>query len=153
MVIEIAPSNSLQLFSAGLDRLKRIMAFAVGASICAMGISVLTLPGFETEALAVMKALIAVALFVTGVAMMRVGTVRKPVSLAFDRQTEEWKFASGRGKATKFENAAPRGSVLTLNGSDAAMLDDRANPLFDLHLDQPARQTLMSEYHRLQAAV
>lgn len=154
MVIEIAPSNSLQLFvTAGLDRLKRIMAVAVGASICVMGISVLALPGFEAEALALIKALIGVSLFVSGVAMTRVGTVRQPVELAFDRSTEEWKMSARRGKAVKLENIAPRGSVLTLRGSDAAMRDERANPLFELHLEKPARQALVSEFHRLQAAV
>lgn len=152
MVIEVAPSNSQQLFGLILERLKRFLAFVAGVCVCAMGISVLTLPGFEADAMAVMKALIGVALFVTGVALMRVGTKRAPVSLAFDRQSEEWKIASGRGKAKHFEKAAPRGSVLRLSQVGAAMYDAAANPLFDLHLDTPARQTLMTEYQRLQSA-
>lgn len=151
MVIEIAPSNRLQLFSAGMDRLKRILAIAVGACICVMGISVLMLPGFEAEAMTVIKSMIGVSLLVCGVAMTRVGTVRKPIELAFDRTTEEWKLSAHKGRNLQLESAAPRGSVLTLSGSAAAMHDERASPLFDLHLDKPARTTLVSEYQRLQA--
>ena len=152
MVLEIAPSNRLQLFSAGVDRLKRILAVAVGVSICVMGISVLMLPGFEAEAMTVIKSMIGVSLLVCGVSMTRVGTVRKPIELAFDRTTEEWKLSARKGRKMQMENAAPRGSVLTLTGNAASMHDARAVPLFDLHLDKPARTALVSEYQRLQSA-
>ena len=153
MVIEIAPCNSLQLFSVAINWLTRCMAFVVGLSVCAMGVSVLLLPGFEADALVIIKSLIGVLLLVCGVAVTRVGTVRSPVNLAFDRATEEWKMSSRRGRKAEFIRAAPRGSVLTLKRQGAALRDDHANALFDLHLDKPARAALMSEYQRMQAAV
>lgn len=152
MVIEVASANRFQMLKMKFAILRRIAAICIGLLICAAGLSVMFLPQFETESASVMMALIGGSLLVLGTIIARVGSVRQPVDLAFDRQTEEWKLASLRGRKVTYERVAPRGSVLNLTGRFAAMTDGAAAPLFSLHLDSDARTKLLDEHHRLAAA-
>lgn len=152
MVLEIAPRNILQLMKTLMEISNRFLSVVIGFAAVVFGTSVLVAPGFETEAMTVIKGLLGVLLIVFGVTMVRVGGARKPVELAFDRQTQEWKLTSRKGQAVRFEQIAPRGSVLRVNGLDAAMRSDREEPLFDFHLETPARMILLNEAERLAAS-
>ena len=159
MVIEVAPSNSLQLFVSLFYAVRRVLIVGFGLGLVAAGAALWVLPGFETETAAVMKAMMGVLLIAIGVSFARVGGAIRPVELAFDRATQEWKMASRRGTSRgvnrgfkrQYDRIAPRGSVLTLKGPVAAMVDERNAPLFDLHLDGHARAVLRQEAARLHA--
>lgn len=151
MVIEVAPTNSLQLLKTLMNTSKRALAMVLGLGIVAGGAALVVMPGFEGEGVATLKIIMGLILVAVGVSFARVGCARKPVELAFDRTTEEWKLSARKGTRQTYENIAPRGSVLTLKGLTAAMHSDRSEPLFNLHLDAPARAVLLNEARRLEA--
>lgn len=155
MVIEVAPSNSLHLIGSLIQTARRALSVGIGLVLVAAGAALWVLPGFETETAAVMKAMMGVLLIAIGVSFARVGGSSRPVELVFDRATQEWKMASRKGIRRGFkrqlDRIAPRGSVLTLNGPVAAMVDEQDAPLFDLHLDGHARAVLRQEAARLHA--
>ncbi|CUI80869.1 hypothetical protein [Cognatishimia activa] len=155
MVIEVAPSNSFQLFNSLYQTVRRTVSVGIGLGLVAAGAALWVLPGFETETAGVMKAMMGVLLIAIGVSFARVGGASRPVELVFDRTTQEWKMASRkglrRGFKRQFDRIAPRGSVLTLKGPVAAMSDEQDAPLFDLHLDGHARAVLRQEAARLHA--
>ncbi|MFY0596103.1 MAG: hypothetical protein JXQ85_06710 [Cognatishimia sp.] len=153
MVIEVAPTNSLQLLQSCLETSTRVLAMVLGLGIVAGGAALMVMPGFDSEGLAMIKLVMGLILVAVGVSFARVGCVRKPVELAFDRSTQEWKLVSRKGTRQTYEDVAPRGSVLTLRGLTAAMHNDRAEPLFHMHVDAPVRAVLVQESRRMQAAV
>ena len=155
MVIEVAPSNSFQMLASLYHLTRRVLNVGLGLGLVAAGAALWVLPGFETETAAVMKAMMGVLLIAIGVSVARVGSASRPVDLAFDRDTEEWKMASRkgfrRGFKRSYDRIAPRGSILKLQGRVAAFEDDEKAPLFDLHLDGRARAVLRQEAARLHA--
>ncbi len=148
MMIEIEPSNRRQYLEFILDKCTRVVCIGIGLSVVLAGVAVLVLPGFEQGAALAIKAVLGLLLIAFGLCLARAGGSCKPVELAFDRRSQEWKLARQKGRTKAYESLGTQGGVLRVNGLTAAMHCRSHEPMFDFHLQPLARMALLSEAKR-----
>lgn len=155
-VIEVTPKDDIHWIEAAFDAVKRGCAILFGALFCIVGVCIVILPGFDVEAMDLMKPILGGILLAMGYLVASIGSEVEPVELVFDRRTEEWKMATDRiaenNAGLLIERIAPRGSVLTLDGNKAAIRDQQSQTVLKMHVKSKARGQLISEMLRLEAA-